>query len=85
MKAGVQDAWIVGEDGTERPTATIITAEAGPVIAIQDRLWVVLEGNAWEQWPDPQLTDRNGLESPPPRPTARGPWFVGSQSCRRSE
>jgi putative SOS response-associated peptidase YedK len=59
--AGLRERW-KGHDGTELRTATIITTRAGPDMPIHDRQPVVLEPEAWEQWLDPRVTDRNLLE-----------------------
>jgi putative SOS response-associated peptidase YedK len=61
--AGLTEYWR-GQDDTEIHSATIITTEAGPDMdGIHNRMPVVLEREAWEHWLDPDLTDRDELES----------------------
>ena len=60
--AGLRERWR-GVDGSELRTATIITTEAGPDMPVHDRQPVVLERGAWEHWLDPEVTDREDLQS----------------------
>lgn len=60
--AGLREWW-KGDDGDELHTATIITTEAGPDMPIHNRQPVVLEKDTWDHWLDPEVTDRDELES----------------------
>ncbi len=60
--AGLREQW-TGPDGVHLRTATVITTQAGPDMPIHDRQPVVLEADAWEHWLDPEVTNRDELES----------------------
>jgi putative SOS response-associated peptidase YedK len=60
--AGLRDYWR-GPDGNELRSATVITTAAGPDMPIHDRQPVVLDPGTWEQWLDPESSDREQLES----------------------
>lgn len=52
--AGLWDVWHA-PDGSELPTATIITTEPNSLIApLHDRMPVILPPKAWERWLDPK-------------------------------
>jgi hypothetical protein len=68
--ADLQELWR-DPKGVELSSATIITTEAGPDTPIHNRQPVVLEQEAWDHWPDPDVTNREELESSPP-PTEEG-------------
>jgi putative SOS response-associated peptidase YedK len=53
--AGLWEYWQRGED--HRRTATVITAAAGPDMAVHDRQPVVLEPEDWDRWLDPDVED----------------------------
>jgi putative SOS response-associated peptidase YedK len=61
--AGLRERW-EGGDGSLMHSATIITTEAGPDMeGVHNRMPVVLERDAWENWLDPAVDDRGELES----------------------
>ena len=82
--AGVWAVWKDPETGLWVPSAAVITTQANRMMSsIHDRMPVLLPREAWDDWLDPELDDREYLQSllqpPPGQPAGDGPGLDPGQ------